>query len=338
MSRWHDAWYRGQPIFWLLLPLSVLFLVVTALRRWAYVRGFIKSYRAPVPVIVVGNITVGGTGKTPLVLALVERLRDAGYQPGIVSRGYGGISSTYPRLVDAQDEASEVGDEPLLLTQRAQVPVVIDPLRSRGVQALLAQTACDVVICDDGLQHLALQRDIEIVVIDGARGFGSGLPLPAGPLRELPSRLKTVDFCVSNGDFNAGASATINPYVMRLEADTWQPVNTEAAVAVIGLNPPVPGSAVHAVAGIGHPQRFFNMLHEQGFMVTGHAFADHHAYSEADLAFDATEALVMTEKDAVKCRHMALNNAWYVPVKAQLSDFFWQQVLARLALEKNALC
>jgi tetraacyldisaccharide 4'-kinase len=333
MSRWHDAWYRGQPIFWLLLPLSVIFLFITSLRRWAYARGVLKSYRAPVPVIVVGNITVGGTGKTPLVLALVERLREAGYQPGIVSRGYGGESASYPRLVTGQDAATEVGDEPLLLAQRSQVPVVIDPIRSRGVQALLAQTRCDVVICDDGLQHLALQRDIEVVVIDGARGFGSGLPLPAGPLRELPSRLKTVDFCVSNGDLTAAVDADINPYIMRLEAGDWLPVTSVNS----RVSPPVSGSAVQAVAGIGNPQRFFNMLQEQGFVVRGHAFADHHAYREVDFAF-AAEPIVMTEKDAVKCRHMALNNAWYVPVKAQLPDAFWQQLLARLALEKNVQC
>lgn len=331
MSRWHDAWYRGQPIFWLLLPLSLLFLIITAVRRWAYARGLLTSYRAPVPVIVVGNITVGGTGKTPLVLALVERLRTAGYRPGIVSRGYGGESANYPRLVAAEDSASEVGDEPLLLAQRTQVPVVIDPKRGRGVQALLASADCDVIICDDGLQHLALQRDIEIVVIDGMRGFGSGLPLPAGPLRELPSRLKTVDFCVSNGEFLERASADFQPYVMRLAAEAWQPVS----VATTDASQPEVGSAVQAVAGIGHPERFFSMLRQQGYVVTGHAFVDHHAYLEADLSFDTKQALVMTEKDAVKCRHMALNNAWYVPVKAQLPDTFWQHVLARLALEKT---
>ncbi len=334
MTRWHDAWYRGQPIFWLLLPLSLLFLLITALRRWAYARGLIASYRAPVPVIVVGNITVGGTGKTPLVMALVERLRNAGYRPGIVSRGYGGESANYPRLVALDDVASEVGDEPLLLAQRTQVPVVIDPKRGRGVQALLASTDCDVVICDDGLQHLALQRDIEIVVIDGLRGFGSGLALPAGPLRELTGRLKTVDFCVSNGDFLAHDSTDVQPYTMQLVADAWQPVG----VATTDVSPPTVGSSVQAIAGIGHPERFFTMLRQQGFVVTGHAFADHHAYREAELSFDTTQALVMTEKDAVKCRHMALNNAWYVPVKAQLPDSFWQHVLARLALEKNALC
>jgi len=331
MSRWHDAWYRGQPIFWLLLPLSLLFLIITAVRRWAYACGLLASYRAPVPVIVVGNITVGGTGKTPLVLALVERLRAAGYRPGIVSRGYGGESANYPRLVVADDAASEVGDEPLLLAQRTQVPVVVDPKRGRGVRALLASSDCDVVICDDGLQHLALQRDIEIAVIDGMRGFGSGFPLPAGPLRELPSRLKTVDFCVSNGEFLAGALADVQPFVMRLDADVWQPVNP----AMTDAHPPEEGAAVQAIAGIGYPERFFTMLRRQGFVVTGNAFADHHAYSEADFGFDATQALVMTEKDAVKCRHMALNNAWYVPVKAQLPDTFWQHVMARLALEKT---
>ncbi len=338
MSRWHDAWYRGQPVFWLLLPLSLLFLWLTRLRRLAYSKGWLASWRAPVPVIVVGNIAVGGTGKTPLVLALVEQLRQAGYQPGIVSRGYGGQSQTYPRLVDVHDLAQDVGDEPLLLAQRSAAPVVIDPLRARGVRELLAKTSCDVVICDDGLQHLALQRDIEIVVLDGERGFGSGFPLPAGPLRELPNRLDTVDFCISNGPWQGAHLQGPVPHQMTLQPGSWLPVGVLSNASVKTSEPPVAGSHVHAIAGIGHPQRFFNMLSAQGFVVTEHAFPDHHAYALADLSFAPELPLLMTEKDAVKCRDMALDNAWYVPVTAQLPELFWQDLLARLALEKKSRC
>lgn len=324
-SRWAERWYQGHLLFALLMPMAWLFTVISGLRRLAYRWGWLRTWRAPVPVIVVGNITVGGTGKTPLTLALVEYLRAQGWRPGIVSRGYGGQGANYPQLVHADDLATAVGDEPLLLARRAQAPVVIDPLRARGVQHLLATSDCNVVICDDGLQHYALARDIEIAVVDGQRGFGSAWRLPAGPLRESLARLATVDFVVVNGPWRASGTAPPSALTLSLQPAPWQPVNPMQSLPM-----PAEGS-VHAVAGIGHPPRFFALLAEQGFKPIPHAFPDHHAYVAEDLRFSPPAPLVMTEKDAVKCAEIAPANSWYVPVQAILPDSFWQALTQRLA-------
>jgi len=324
-KNWAERWYQGHLLFALLIPLAWLFMAVAGLRRLAYRWGGLRAWRAPVPVIVVGNISVGGTGKTPLTLALVEQLRQHGWRPGIVSRGYGGKGAQYPQRVEADACASKVGDEPLLLARRSQAPVVIDPLRARGVQHLLATSDCNVVICDDGLQHYALARDIEIAVVDGQRGFGSAWRLPAGPMREALARLETVDFVVVNGPWRASGDAPASAITLSLQAAPWQPV---------GVNPslPVPTAGhVHAVAGIGHPPRFFALLAEQGFQPIPHAFPDHHAYSAEDLQFSPPAPVVMTEKDAVKCAEIAPPNSWYVPVQAILPDSFWQALTQRLA-------
>ncbi len=325
MSSRTERWHDGKWPFPLLLPLGWLFRAISAVRRLAYARGWLSAWRAPVPVIVIGNITVGGTGKTPLALALVERLRAAGWRPGIVSRGYGG-QADYPARVDAASPASVVGDEPLLLARRSGVPVVVDPLRARGVRHLLAGSDCNLVVCDDGLQHYALARDIEIAVIDGQRGLGSGLPLPAGPLREPPSRLASVDFCVINGDWLARSPRPEAGVTMTLAAAPWLPVTAAGE----GAQPPAPGP-VHAVAGIGHPPRFFALLERLGYQPLPHAFPDHHAYSAGDLEFTPPLPLVMTEKDAVKCAGLAPANTWFVPVQAMLPESFWQALLTRLA-------
>lgn len=325
VSHWTARWYQGHPVFLLLFPLAWLFMAMAGFRRFAYRRGWLASWRAPVPVIVVGNITVGGTGKTPLTLALVDFLRAQGWRPGIVSRGYGGRGAQYPQAVHAQDSAAEVGDEPLLLARRSQVPVVIDPLRARGTQHLLATSDCNVVICDDGLQHYALARDIEIAVVDGQRGFGSARRLPAGPLRESVSRLATVDFVVVNGAWRAAGVQPSSGFSMSLQAGPWLPVRQQD-------NLPLPDAGmVHAVAGIGHPPRFFNLLKSQGFQPIAHAFPDHHAYVAEDLRFSPPAPIVMTEKDAVKCAEIAPSNSWYVPVQAMLPDSFWQALTQRLA-------
>ncbi|PQA42355.1 tetraacyldisaccharide 4'-kinase [Amnimonas aquatica] len=345
MASWAERWHDGHPLFRLLLPLGRLFEAVAARRRAAWRDGRRTSWRAPVPVIVVGNITVGGTGKTPLTLALVEQLRAAGWRPGIVSRGYGG-RATYPCLVLPDADAAVVGDEPLLLARRSGVPVVVDPQRARGVRHLLAGADCDLVICDDGLQHYALARDIEIAVIDGRRGLGSGLPLPAGPLREPPSRLAEVDFRVINGDWLAAGEPPAAAVTMLLEPGEWLPVATAgstgpvagtaiaagaAARSAAAGQAPQPPARVHAVAGIGHPPRFFAMLAAQGYAPVPHAFPDHHAYRAEELRFTPPLPLVMTEKDAVKCAGIAPPDSWFVPVQAMLPADFWQALHSRLA-------
>lgn len=328
MTSWAERWHDGHWLFQPLRPLSWLFAVITAARRLAYARGWLGTWRAPVPVIVVGNISVGGTGKTPLTLALVERLRQAGWRPGIVSRGYGG-RTTWPALVHADSAPAEVGDEPLLLARRAGVPVVVDPQRARGVRALLAASDCDLVICDDGLQHYALARDIEIAVIDGRRGLGSRRLLPSGPLREPVSRLATVDFRVINGGWQRDEAAPAEGVTMALLPAPWQALDGQ------GGQPPAPGR-IHAIAGIGHPPRFFELLAGQGYQPLPHAFPDHHAYTADDLRFSPELPLVMTEKDAVKCAGIAPANSWYVPVRAMLPETFWQALLTRLAAWRTA--
>lgn len=333
-SSWAERWYNGHPLFVLLLPLSAVFAVIAWLRRTGYQLGWLHAWQAPVPVIVVGNVSVGGTGKTPLTLALVEHLRSQGWRPGIVSRGYGGQGASYPQAVSADSDAAQVGDEPLLLARRAGVPVVIDPLRVRGVQHLLASSDCNVVLCDDGLQHYALARTVEIAVVDGQRGLGSGWLLPAGPLREPASRLQSVDFVVVNGAWRAAGlmprAIPASAAIMMLTAAAWQPVCADASAASDAASLPTSGP-IHAVAGIGHPPRFFALLAEQGFQPIPHAFPDHHAYTAGDLQFSPPAPVVMTEKDAVKCAGIAPANSWYVPVQAILPDSFWQALTQRLA-------
>ncbi len=312
------AWYEGHGGLWLLAPLSWLYGLISALRRRLFAWGLLKTRRFPVPLIVVGNITVGGTGKTPLTLALIERLQQEGFRPGVVSRGYGG-QTDYPARVGAYSTPAQVGDEPLLIALRSGVPVVVDPQRPRAVASLLQDSDCDLVLSDDGLQHYALGRDLEICVIDGQRGLGNGHLLPRGPLREPALRLGSVDLVVGNG----GDAGLPGAYPMRLQAQPWQSLSADNIA-------PAPGSTVHAVAGIGNPERFFAMLRQQGYQVLPHAFPDHHAFVAADLQFADDLPLVMTEKDAVKCRALALRHAWYVPVSAELSPEFFDALLAKL--------
>lgn len=315
------AWHEGRAWLWLLAPVAALYALLVALRRGLYRAGVMPARRFPVPVVVIGNISVGGTGKTPLAEALITALRAGGFRPGVVSRGYGGQSLRYPLRLDASVAPAEGGDEPVMLFRRTGVPVVVDPVRTRAVAHLLAQDDCDVVLCDDGLQHYALARDIEIAVVDGARGFGNGLPLPAGPLREPVSRLATVDYVVVNGDGEPWPGAQR----MTLRLQDW------VAMGPGGFPPPMPGSRLHAVAGIGNPDRFFQTLRAQGFDVVGHAFPDHHDYVAADLAFGDGLPVVMTEKDMVKCQALPAGQWWYVPVRAELSAAFIDSLTGRIA-------
>ncbi|HRY14875.1 MAG TPA: tetraacyldisaccharide 4'-kinase [Candidatus Competibacteraceae bacterium] len=305
----------------MLWPLSLLFSVMVRVRRWLYAWGILKSAAMAAPVIIVGNISVGGTGKTPLVAHLVEVLRKAGYKPGVVSRGYGGQSRQWPRHVTADSNPREVGDEPVLLAQRCHCPVVVGPDRVTAARTLIATYQCNVVISDDGLQHYQLHRDIEIVVIDGARRLGNGACLPAGPLREPPSRLRTVDFIIGNG------AASDGEYLMSLRGETA--LNLRDPYITVAL-PGFRGSVVHGVAGIGNPKRFFNYLRHAHLRLIEHPFPDHHLFRPENLRFAEDFPVLMTEKDAIKCRSFASEDWWYVPVSAQLDPEFEERLLKRL--------
>lgn len=315
-------WYhRGITPSWLLLPLGWLFQAAAGLRRTAYRRRWLKSCRLPVPVVVVGNITVGGTGKTPLVIWLADYLKAAGYRPGIVSRGYGGRASRYPCRVKPESRVEEVGDEALLLARRSSCPLAVGPSRVEAAQLLLRQTDCDLILSDDGLQHYALARTLEIAVIDGGRRFGNGLPLPAGPLREPVSRLKTVDLVIVNGEADAPGE-----YSMTLFGDTA--VNLENGesrnLRRFGRD------FCHAVAGIGNPDRFFKCLADGGISCIRHRFPDHYRFASADIEFGDGQPVLMTEKDAVKCLGFAGRQHWYVPVQAVPDPHFGPTLLQLL--------
>ncbi|MBC3381023.1 tetraacyldisaccharide 4'-kinase [Serratia fonticola] len=312
-------WSGSSLVYLLLLPLSWLYGLVSGLIRLSYRCGLRKSWRAPVPVVIVGNLTAGGNGKTPMVIWLVEQLQQRGYRVGVVSRGYGGKSAVYPLVLDAQTTTRQAGDEPVLIFQRTGAPVAISPKRAEAVQALLNQDKLDLIITDDGLQHYALQRDFELVVIDGVRRFGNGWWLPAGPMRERVSRLKTVDACVANGGV-----AQPGEIAMKLQAQ--DAVN----IASGERRPAIELPHVVAMAGIGHPPRFFATLEKLGVEVDREvAFADHQEYNHGQLAALASQGqtLLMTEKDAVKCRAFAQPDWWYLPVEAVLPTEQAEQLL-----------
>jgi len=301
-------WYKPPQWYHALLsPLSWLYRSVISFRHLLYKIRFFSSYKASVPVIVVGNITVGGTGKTPFVMGLVETLKKKGYTPGIVSRGYGAYHKKEATLLDVNSTVDEVGDEPLMLYQRLDVPVAVCQHRVLAIKAC-EQAGCDVIVSDDGLAHYAFKRDCEIVCVDGVRQFGSGYTLPIGPLREPKSRLKEVDFCVTTV-----AKKTGKGYESEIVPECLVHVNDSSKT--LPLNS-FCGKNVRALAGIGHPERFFALLLDLGYNVQSEAFRDHHRYTEADLSFYSGERIIMTEKDAVKCRLYDLDNAWYIKVKA----------------------
>jgi tetraacyldisaccharide 4'-kinase len=325
---WQDSAYSGAWWLQLLRPLSWLFRIATSARRFFY-RYLFARKRSLIPVIVVGNISVGGTGKTPLLIALADEARRRGLRVGIVSRGYGGNASIFPLSVDGNTSVAVCGDEPAMMAQRLGVPVVIDPDRARAVAAL--EGRCDVILSDDGLQHYAMARDIEIVVVDAARGFGNGLCLPAGPLREPLSRLRTVDFLVANGVDTVRFLPHHYDFVeMQLRPTACIHVATGERMTAEDFFRQHP--SVHAVAGIGHPQRFFSTLRTLGTVVIEHPFPDHFHYAPSDLQFADVFPVVMTEKDAVKCRQMNLQQAWYVEVDACLPETFFHAVFECLEM------
>ena len=325
-SRWlQRQWFerrRLTPALWLFAPLAWLYAGLSRLNR-----ALAKPQRLPVPVVVIGNITVGGAGKTPLTLWLADQLRARGWHPGVVSRGYG-RSGDEVRAVLADSTPEEVGDEPLLIARRGGVPVWVGRSRAAAGEALLAaHPEVDVVLCDDGLQHYALARDVELAVFD-ARGIGNGWRLPVGPLREPFSRLRSVDAVVANGVPSGALSVPVPLFEMNLRPGYFyrldDPIQTCTADALRTRD------RLHALAGIGNPQRFFATLAGLGLDCEMHPFPDHHRYAPSDLAFAEGGVLLMTEKDAVKCRNLLAGEAWVLPVEAELSPALIDHIVEKL--------
>ncbi len=309
-------WYGRSPLRFALWPFSLIYKSCVAFKAWLYRHRLRKSIKFKVPVIVVGNITVGGTGKTPFCIALCNYLKEQGYRPGLVSRGYKGHAAQWPQTVTAVSDPGLVGDEPVLLAQRTQCPMVVAPDRVAAVSQLLRDYPCDVVISDDGLQHHRLARDIEIIIVNSSRGVGNGLCLPAGPLREARSRLLCVDWVIENGS----QQMTLQPGAVYALANTAHTIT--------------PADVVHkriaAVAGIAHPQRFFDLLVQCGFVFESHCFADHHFFTAADLHAVNADIIIMTEKDAVKCQQFADERCYVLPITAYIQEDILQAISAKL--------
>lgn len=343
------VWFEDHPAKWwmlpLLLPLMVLFAALSFIRRWLYKLGLLTSVKVPVPVVVVGNIGIGGNGKTPVTLYLVEQLTAQGIKVGVVSRGYGSKAPHYPYQVSNESTAEQAGDEPLLIFERTGVNVVIGSDRVAGCRQLVAQ-GCELIIADDGLQHYRLARDFEFIVVDGKRLFGNGLLIPAGPLRETTSRISTVDCVIVNGESSWQKHLNeITKPVLSMQLSANKVVNVKSGQS-IGIDVFLAeylneDHTVNALAGIGDPKRFFNTLEGYGFkLLKAQGFIDHQAFEREDLTpFSTDIPLLMTEKDAVKCASFAQENYWYLPVDAvfekNLSSANVSTVIARLAALVN---
>ena len=343
MSQWmQQEWERRGGGALVFLPLALLFALVTALRRSLYRHRVLRAWRADVPVIVVGNITAGGTGKTPLVLAIVDILRRHGWNPGVVARGYGRVP---PREQDPRgvvrvlpDVATpeHFGDEPVLIARRSLVPVYISPDRPAAVRALLADhPEVNVVVSDDGLQHYAMARDVEIAVVDGERLFGNGLPLPSGPLREPMSRLQRVDAIVMNGG-GVPVAQGVPHFAMKLGGERFASLVQGRHMSSAEFAAHARGQRVVAIAGIGNPSRFFDHLAALGIAAQTFAFADHFAYQPGDLRLPGADLVVMTEKDAVKCAAFADARMWLMRIEAELPAAFTDFLLTRVAAARRS--
>lgn len=318
LNHWlNQYWYREKKPSSVLKPLAWAYQIGQKWDRYSK-----PKCHAPLPVIVVGNLTVGGTGKTPIVIAICQYLKQQGLRVGVVTRGYRNQLTKFPHLVQAQDDASLIGDEAALIAEKAQVPVVIAPKRNDAIAYLHQHQLCDWVISDDGLQHYSMARQLEIVVIDGHRGFGNGALLPIGPLRESVQKLSQVDFILINGKTSKSLEKSLEPYAdktfaIELEKQPIQPH-------------PLPQSSVAAFAGIGHPERFFNTLRELNIQHQAYIFPDHHRYEKKD--FDIKEScIIMTEKDAIKCRRFNNKPIYYLPITAQLPSDFWEKLLISMS-------
>lgn len=316
------AWYKGSPIYLLLLPLSWGFCVLRFVRKKLYDFKILDTYRAKVPVIVVGNITVGGTGKTPLIIALANELVEKGYKPGIISRGFGGKSPVWPLSVTPKSNPIIVGDEPVMIARHVNCPVVVGPDRAEDCETLLHRhDDCNVILSDDGLQHYRMARDIEIAVVDGDRKMGNKHCLPAGPLREPESRLKTVDeVVIKGGEYTGGTRMDF------LFADLYDIDNHARSCKLEDLK----GKKVHAVAGIGNPDIFFSKLREAGLEVEEHVFDDHHDFNAEDVKFNVDHPIIVTEKDAVKLEMYHPHDIWVLPIIVKIDEQFYQRIFKRL--------
>ncbi len=319
-------WYEPNPYAKILLPATYLYKKIVTKRRKHSLTNK-KIYKAPVPVIIVGNLTVGGSGKTPLVIHLALLLQSHGYTPGIISRGYGG-KTKHPCLVTTQSRPHEVGDEAVLITRRTNSPMVVDPVRSRGIDFLLQHYPVDIIISDDGLQHYALARDLEILVIDGQRRFGNGYCLPAGPLREPAERAESIFFKVCNGAAKKGE------YGMSLQANDCINLLTQERKPLNEFH----NKSMTAIAGIGNPQRFFDSLTAANIKSHPIIFPDHYAYQASDFNKINSDIILMTEKDAVKCQSIADKRFWYLPVNAKLSLEFDEHIIMKLDKKLGSAC
>ncbi|MEO8040522.1 MAG: tetraacyldisaccharide 4'-kinase [Betaproteobacteria bacterium] len=320
-------WQRVTATTLALLPLAALYAATTAARRWLFRRGILVTHRLTVPVIVVGNITAGGTGKTPFVIWLAAQLKARGFRPGIVTRGYR-ARDPGPARVGPDTPSAEAGDEPVLLARRSGCPVWRGVDRGRAAGALLAaHPECDIVVSDDGLQHYRLARDVEIALVDGMRGFGNRLPIPAGPMREPTARLRSCDFVVIKTPNRAAGIASHTTCDMALRPGNFVNLRDQSVRAAASA---LPDGPIHAVAGIGDPTQFFEVLRGLGLDIVEHPFPDHHAFVASDLAFGDSSTIVMTEKDAVKCLEFARERWWMLPVEAVLPPGFAERILAKL--------
>lgn len=319
---WNALWYSKPRVTSRLQKIvGHIYFFCVALRKKAYEKHIFKTYRAPVPVVIIGNITVGGTGKSPLLMALADLLKKSDFHPGIISRGYGGKSSHYPLHVLPTTPPQQSGDEALMIAKRTQCPVFVSPNRPEAIKALLTQhPECNVILSDDGLQHWAMARDIEIMVIDGERRFGNGCGLPFGPLREPIERKKTVDFIVTNGE-----KTKANESSMTLQPDCFVHIATQQTLPLDYFNT----TPVHAIAGIGNFHRFLKTLDTLNLNYQYHEFPDHHRFTEEDFVTFNNKPIIMTEKDAVKCTHFS-QALYYLKVTPMLDPTFEQHFLEKL--------
>ncbi len=331
LQRWLErVWYENGKGRCLLLPLSALYCAVNAHQRKTQLKALKQNPPdINIPIIVVGNITIGGTGKTPVTVHIVNLLKNAGYKPAIITRGYGGKAQSWPQKVSEGSDAEIVGDEAVLMASRTGVPVYAGANRLKSIQQLQSEMACDVIVSDDGMQHYKMPRDIQITVVDGERGFGNQSCLPAGPLREKLERLSESDLLVVNGEDQTKNSYLKQADKMSLSGDFLINLATHDKCYLNDFA----GKTVEAVTGIGNPKRFYNTLENAGLLVNQHSFPDHHAFSKNDLVFKAASTIIMTEKDAVKCKHLIGDQTqfWYLPISAELPKVFDEKLLGLLA-------
>ena len=320
------SWYKKSSWLWLLWPLSLLTKVISRRRLNKFFEGTSRSWKPEIPVIIVGNIVVGGTGKTPFVIWLSKKLKELGYNPGVISRGYGGRAKKYPLVMDDATRARISGDEPRLIFQNAKVPVYVSPNRVEAAKQMIEESDCNIIISDDGLQHYELGRDVEIVIFDGNRGVGNKLCLPAGPLRESLDRIDSVDFIVSSNVSLLAEGITENA-IMKYKPIEWMRLFDQK---IVSLHSWPLGKAVHGIAGIGNPSKFFTTLRELNFKVIEHSFPDHYQFAEDDLKFSDNLPIIMTEKDAARCHKIDQKNIWVLKIEADLPEEFINQIMNKV--------